>query len=347
MSQAWNYQKGLHTLGDGTYAYLQPNGSWGWSNAGLICSGEHALLVDTLFDLRLTEQMLVEMRRASPAAKAIETVVNTHANGDHCWGNQLVRSAEIIASRRGAEEMVELPPKKVAMLLKVARIVSRLGKPGKLLTRALGRVGLGQIAAIGEAAEFVLEIFGSFEFDGIELVPPTRTFDGELALRVGDREVLLVEVGPAHTRGDVLVHLPQDRTVFTGDILFVGGHPIVWEGPVSNWIAACERILAMDVETVVPGHGPITDKAGVARVKTYLAYLQTEARKRFDAGMDVAAAARDIAMDDFSGWGEGERVAVNVHTLYREFRGEAQTPDAVAMFACMARHHRFLHGHGR
>jgi len=228
MSQAWNYTKGLHPLGNGVYAYLQPNGSWGWSNAGLICDGEHGLLVDTLFDLRLTQDMLDAMRRATVAAANLETVVNTHANGDHCWGNQLVREAEIIASRTGAAEMAELPPNKVAMLLKVARIVSRLGQPGKWLTAGLGKLGLGQIAAIGEAAEFVLEIFGSFEFNGIELVAPTRTFDDHLTVTVGTREVELIEVGPAHTKGDVLVHVPNDRTVFTGDIFFIGGKPIVW-----------------------------------------------------------------------------------------------------------------------
>ncbi|MGB1013755.1 MAG: MBL fold metallo-hydrolase, partial [Nannocystaceae bacterium] len=195
-----------------------------------------------------------------------------------------------------------------------------------------------------EAAEFVLEIFGSFEFNGIELVAPTKTFDDHLTVTVGTREVELIEVGPAHTRGDVLVHVPKDRTVFTGDILFIGGHPIVWEGPVSNWIRACERIEAMDVETVVPGHGPMTDKAGVASVRGYLEYLQEQARRRFDAGMDVEQAARDIAMDAFSGWGEAERVAVNVNTLYREFRGEQQAPDAVSMFACMARHACHLRG---
>ena len=80
-------------------AYLQPDGSWGWSNAGLVVDGDASLLVDTLFDLRLTGEMLDAMRRATPAAAAIDVVVNTHANGDHCWGNQLVRDAEIVGSR--------------------------------------------------------------------------------------------------------------------------------------------------------------------------------------------------------------------------------------------------------
>ena len=90
----WQYTKGLHELGNGTYAYLLPDGGWGWSNAGLITDGGESLLVDTLFDLPLTAEMLTAMRDAAPAAKSIDTLVNTHANGDHTYGNQLVKGAE-------------------------------------------------------------------------------------------------------------------------------------------------------------------------------------------------------------------------------------------------------------
>jgi glyoxylase-like metal-dependent hydrolase (beta-lactamase superfamily II) len=155
-------------------------------------------------------------------------------------------------------------------------------------------------------------------------------------LRVGDKDVRLIEVGPAHTRGDVLVHLPAERKVFTGDILFIGGTPIMWAGPVSNWIAACDRILAMDLEAIVPGHGPITDKAGVGRVRDYLVFCRTEARRRFDAGLSVREAAHDIALGDFSSWTDAERIAVNVDTLYREFRNDSSSANPVELFALMA-----------
>ena len=80
---------------------------------------------------------------------------------------------------------------------------------------------------------------------GIEPAPPEQTFSGELTIKVGAREVQLLEVGPAHTRGDTMAWLPAERVLFTGDILFSGAHPIAWAGPVSNWIAACERIEAL------------------------------------------------------------------------------------------------------
>jgi hypothetical protein len=91
----------------------------------------------------------------------------------------------------------------------------------------------------------------------------------------------------------------------------------------------------MDVETVVPGHGPITDKRGVAAVRDYLAYTRDEARKRFDAGLTAFDAARDIDMSGYDAWGDGERVVINVATLYKEFRGEAEPSDAGDLFAKM------------
>ncbi|HEY7419415.1 MAG TPA: MBL fold metallo-hydrolase, partial [Ktedonobacteraceae bacterium] len=151
---------------------------------------------------------------------------------------------------------------------------------------------------------------------------PKQTFEGELTLSVGNKTVHLIEVGPAHTRGDTLVHVPGDKVIFTGDILFIGGHPIMWAGPTSNWLRACERILELDVETIVPGHGPITDKHGVAELKGYLEYIYQEARKRYEAGMPILEAARDIPLDRYASWTDGERIAVNVATIYQELSGD-------------------------
>ncbi|OYW87081.1 MAG: MBL fold metallo-hydrolase, partial [Hyphomonas sp. 32-62-5] len=124
--------------------------------------------------------------------------------------------------------------------------------------------------------------------------------------------------------------------VFTGDILFIDGTPLMWAGPVANWIRACETIIAMDVDVIVPGHGPVTDKAGVRRVADYLAFVDREARERFDAGMSVREAALDIALGDYASWGDAERIAVNVDSLYREYRGDGKVTPVIELFALMA-----------
>ncbi|MBD3769672.1 MAG: MBL fold metallo-hydrolase [Rhodobacterales bacterium] len=308
----WEYTHGLKDIGNGLYAWLQPDGGWGWSNAGLIVDGDQSLLVDTLFDMHLTRDMLNAMADASGvSADRIGTIVNTHANGDHCHGNGCCPQAEIIASEASAKEMAEIPPDALAMFKKMG----------------------GQL---GPGGAYFADIFSPFDFAAVEERLPTQTFTGRMDLTVGDKAVELHEVGPAHTGGDVIVHVPADRTVFTGDILFIDGTPLMWAGPVQNWINACEKIIAMEADVIVPGHGPITDKAGVQRVADYLAYVDVEARKRFDAGLSVRDAAHDIALGDYARWGDAERIAVNVDSLYREYRGDGQVTPVMELFTLMA-----------
>src|SRR4029453_10746080 len=103
-------------------------GGWGWSNAGLVVDGDSTLLVDTLFDLKLTGEMLAEMKRRVPAAGTIDTLVNTHANGDHTFGNQLAQGARIVASKKTADEMLEgLQPSALEALGEAAPQMGTLG----------------------------------------------------------------------------------------------------------------------------------------------------------------------------------------------------------------------------
>ena len=309
---AWNFEKGLQETGNGVYSYLQPDGSWGWSNAGLIVDGEACLLVDTLFDAPLTRDMLKVMQDATGISPdTIGTVVNTHANGDHTHGNGLCTHAEIIASEASAKEMEAFGPDRLLQMMQMA-------------------------PELGDTGKYFVEIFGPFDFADVAERLPTKTFSGELNVKVGDKTVELKEVGPAHTQGDVLVFVEKDSTVYTGDILFIDGTPIMWAGPVGNWIKACDLIIDRKPEVIVPGHGPITDVAGVSRVKDYLSYIDTEARARYDAGMSTRDAALDISISDFDSWTDAERIAVNVDTLFREYSGDTSAPNTMEVFTLMA-----------
>ncbi|MEK9683270.1 MAG: MBL fold metallo-hydrolase [Rhodospirillaceae bacterium] len=291
----FTFSHGLHDLGNGCWAFLQPDGGWGWSNSGLIEDSGETLLVDTLFDLSLTGKMLAEMRKAVPAAKDIDVLVNTHANGDHTYGNQLVKTARIVASAATKKEMQKRPPE---AFTKITSNWQEYGEFGRLIHELMGR---------------------KFNFEGIENVLPTETFDRKKNILVGNKRVELLNVGPAHTSGDTLVWLPDQNLVYTGDIIFSGGHPIIWAGPIDNWIAACDQILAWDVAVVVPGHGPVGDKNSVSSLRQYLVELFTLARPRFDSGMAWVDAAEEIIADHFTHWIDRERVFINVASLWREF----------------------------
>ncbi len=304
------YEKGLHELGDGLFAYLQPSGGWGWSNAGLITADGTSLLVDTLYDLRLTREMLDAMAPVI-AGHPIDAAINTHANPDHCFGNELLPdTSAIYASATSAAEMAEVSPE-MLQALKTA--------PGRS----------------PEMAAFIDRAFGAFDFEGITVRLPTQTFTGALDLSVGDRTVRFLELGPAHTGGDTIVHVPDSGTVFTGDLLFIDGTPIVWAS-LSNWIAACDRIIELDARILVPGHGPVTDASGVRDVRRYLSFIREESRQRFQAGMSAADAAADIDIGDFSDWGDPERVVVNVMAAYREFDPAQAARTPPELFADMA-----------
>ena len=135
---------GLVEVADGIHVYLQPDGGWGWSNAGLLVGDGASLLVDTLFDLRLTSEMLEAMTSVT-ASRPIDTVVNTHANGDHCYGNQLVSAPgrRLVTTEAAAVEMSAVPPSLLA---------------------ALVNSDLGEVTN-----RYVQEAFGAFDFTGIEV----------------------------------------------------------------------------------------------------------------------------------------------------------------------------------
>ena len=174
---------------------------------------------------------------------------------------------------------------------------------------------------------FVASAFGPFEVADVTVRLPSQMFTGRLDLAVGDRIVSLVELGPAHTGGDTIVHVPDADLVFTGDLLFNQGTPIVW-ADYDNWIIACDRILELDAAVLVPGHGPVTDASGLRDLRRYLVYVRSEARNRFDAGMDEVQAADDIDLSAFSDWGETERIVANVMAAYRAFDPSRPRRDA-------------------
>jgi glyoxylase-like metal-dependent hydrolase (beta-lactamase superfamily II) len=315
-----DFTKGLHELGDGVWAYLQPSGTWCYSNAGLVAGEGTSLLVDTLIDLRLTREMLDEMAPIT-GTRPIDTLVNTHANGDHCYGNELVPDrAEIYATVAAAEEMDLFPASALDAL---------------------------KHSDDEELREFAQYAFGDFKLDDITGRKPDRTFTGSLSLAVGGRNVEVTDLGPAHTHSDAVVHVPDARVVFTGDLVFVEGTPIAWAGPIENWLGACERICALDVDVIVPGHGPLTDKEGVRDIGRYFAYVQAEAAERKAGGMGSIEAAFDIPLGEFADWGDSERIVVTVDTVYRDIDPTHPAADPFELFRQMGRYHRERNAAGR
>jgi 2-keto-4-pentenoate hydratase/2-oxohepta-3-ene-1,7-dioic acid hydratase in catechol pathway/glyoxylase-like metal-dependent hydrolase (beta-lactamase superfamily II) len=308
------YARGLHGVGDRVWAWTLPDGGYGWSNAGLIAGDGASLLVDTLFDLPLTHEMLAAMRPITDGAPITDAVI-THSNGDHTHGNQLLDgSVRIIAARGTAEELAHgMAPEMLAMT---------------------------QVADLGPVGTpYARERFGPFDFGGITLRNADQTFDHDLSVAVGGRQVRLLDLGPAHTAADTVVHVPDAGVLFAGDLLFIGCTPIVWAGPIANWVAACDTMIALDAPTVVPGHGPITDPDGIRAVRGYLVHVSEQAEAAFRQGLSFAEAADTIDLGEYGSWLDAERVVVNVYQRYRELDPDIAELPVLALMTMQAEWH--------
>lgn len=293
-------------LATDVYACLQEDRGLGTSNSGLINRGG-GMVIDTFFDLPHTREMIATYARVwrEPSRR----VVNTHYNGDHCWGNQLFPQAEIIGHRLCAEAFGKEQPETMQML------------------RSAGDSPVPAVAAMAKALV-------DWDFTGIQLTPPTTLFDDRLELELDGIAAHLLHVGPAHTAGDAIVHLPEQGVVFAGDVLFRLCTPIGWEGTFAGWIDALDRIVALAPGVIVPGHGPLCGVEGAREMQAYLQYVRAESKPCFDAGLAVLDAAKRIDPGPYASWTEPERIVFNVARAYREFRGEPYDApvDPVALF---------------
>ena len=307
----------LRRLTADVYACEQEDRGLGWSNSGLLARGG-GLVVDTLYDKPLTQQMIDLYASVHP--EPVQRLVNTHHNGDHCWGNQLFTSATIIAHRGCAERFHGFLPAQ-------AEAIRTMTDPPEHL-------------------QMLHDELAPFDFSEVELRPPDEVIDGDLTIDLDGVRVDLLHVGPAHTEGDLIVHLPDESVLFAGDVFFHRCTPIGWEGSTDQWINALRRIEALAPEYVVPGHGPVCGTDGVREMREYFEYVQREASSYWKAGLTPLDASTRIELGPYSTWTDPARLAANVHRVYRECAGAQwdDPVDAAAIMADVSALHAILHG---
>jgi len=318
------YREGWYRAGRNSHAWMVPNGSWGETNIGLVeCNGQ-SVLIDTCWDVRFTQEMLSfaePILRRSP----IEYVINTHSDGDHCWGNQLFADKTIVASEACVRQMRHTQPGSLQALKLGGRVLRRLPLFG------LHRCG-----------HYMVRMFQPYDFAGLRIMEPREVFSGEKVITVKGVEIVITEVGPGHTDGDVIIFVPGDRLVYAGDILFVGVTPVMWSGPVEQLLAGLKRLLALEADVIVPGHGPMATRADVQSVIDYWDFLQYALHRCFRLGMSSQDAAREVIHSAafrssvFAHWDSPERMVGNAHTLYRHWGASgAPSPGKLAMLNLM------------
>lgn len=283
----------LEQVSAGVHAYLQPDGSWGLNNVGVLVGRDRVYVVDTCFTERRTRALLAAVAELSD--KPISTLLNTHHHGDHTYGNHLLGPGVTIV--------------------------------GHERTRA-------EVLASGLATTGV---FPGVEWGDLEISPPFVTFTDELTIWFDDEPIVARHIGPAHTTNDVVYHLPERRLAFVGDLVFNGGTPFVLMGSVAGSLRAYEQLRDMDLDVVVPGHGPVCDASAFDEMAAYLRFVQDLAAEGHGAARSPLEVARAADLGRYAGWTDAERLVGNLHRAYSELRGEPEGArlDYSASFADM------------
>lgn len=253
-------QGGLTKIADNVYAYVDvkdasPSNSFG-ANAGVIVGTKGAVVVDTLITAKEAKRLLADLRAVTD--KPVQYVVDTHSHLDHVLGNCVFEDlgAVIVAHSETTREM-----------------------------RAAGE------KVLQSAKEFGLT---ETDLEGTRVAYPGISFRDGLRIDLGGRIVELLYVAPSHTGGSILVYLPDRKVLFAGDALFTDFHPYMADGNLEGWLKTLDAVLALDVEAIVPGHGPVSTKKDVKEMKEYLLAFDKKARELAVDAKDAQSMAAEL-----------------------------------------------------
>jgi cyclase len=281
----------MRQLAPNVYAYQQEGGTGhinaGISNAGLFVGENSMIAFDGLGYPMQTKAFIAESKKVS-GGKPFSELIDSHHHGDHVAGNQFFVPTPILSHPYCRDEVVKAAPKTPPTWPK----------------------------AEGQA-------------DGTEerrLVPPNVTFEDNLVYYIGGNRVEFRFVGPAHTWGDLVAIVPEHKILFAADLAFFHLVPYCHNAHISKWMESMEKVIKMDVDTIVPGHGPVGGKRDLGESLEYFRFLKTEVKKRYDAKMTPGVAAADLKMGRYDNWMGPERTVMNTVRLYDEFKGTL-TPD--------------------
>jgi glyoxylase-like metal-dependent hydrolase (beta-lactamase superfamily II) len=308
--EAPQWDTGLVEVGPDIYAYLQFDGSWGISNTGFLVGDDGLLVIDATLVPAMAQRFIGEMRKVTD--KPWRHLVNTHSHPDHTGGNRLFEGVEIIAHALCREEMAR-PPAPPA--------------PGGGPPRALGPIPM---------TEGIQRMFDTMASDeGRYIALPTVTYGSRagrtpgpvevaehMTLRYGDTEAQLLYHGPAHTYGDTMIYLPQHKLLFAGDVGFFYSTPLAGAGKIGGWLHVIDMVYELDVETIVPGHGPPGGRRELDDVREYLEFVRDHAREAYEAGLTAPQCVEKLDLGPYAKWLDSERIHANVAVMYREFAGE-------------------------
>jgi glyoxylase-like metal-dependent hydrolase (beta-lactamase superfamily II) len=269
-------------------------------NTIAIVNDDDVVVVDANILPSMTREVIAAIRRVTD--KPVRYLINTHAHSDHHYTNQLYRQTwpgvEIVAHPLTRLDIIEtdLPtfepnwrthyPAAAAQLR--AQLAADTSASGVRLTAAQ-RSQLQDYLAMYEAA--------SREWSTLQLVPPTLTVSDSLVLHRGHRRIVIQHLGRGNTRGDLVVYLPEERIVITGDLL-VAPIPFAFGAFLEDWIVTMRRLRALPAVLLLPGHGPPQeDREHLDKVQRLLESTWSEVQAAVTEGLDLQATLRRVTLE--------------------------------------------------
>ena len=250
------------------------------SNASFLVTDEGVLVVDTRQHVRDGEDLIARIRKVTD--KPIKWVVNSHFHADHYLGNPAFKAvgATIVAHRETAMLMQKMHAKEI----------SRRG--GFFKSRG-------------------------FDPKNVALVMPDVTFDQEMTIRLGGRDIRLAYLGPGQQIGDTFVLFPHNRAVHTpGAFAQQSWANTVFTPSVDGWIAVLRRLATMDIKTVLPAHGDVASQADSEEGARFLATLHDAVRAAIAKGMSADDTVKALTFEQYKDWRNYERREHSVRSLY-------------------------------
>ena len=259
-------------------------------NSAIILLDDGVLVVDTQSKPSAAEALIAEIKKITD--KPVKYVVITHFHGDHTQGAQAYVKAwptvEIISSAATRDSIEQRGTARLKRDL--VTVPQQIDKSKNDLQKATDAKEKEQIQNTLSQAEAYL-----YEVKQIQIPLATLIVDQNLNLYRKSGVIQILAVGKAHTDGDLMVYLPTEKVLITGDVVH-GAQPVTKDSYFSDWIGAIDKAEKLDFESVIGGHGDVLHGKATFEVwKQYFNDLITEAAHSYAMGESLDAARKRVA----------------------------------------------------
>jgi glyoxylase-like metal-dependent hydrolase (beta-lactamase superfamily II) len=301
----------LRPLAEGVYAWI---GAGGDSNAGAIDTPDGILAIDAQQNERLARAFAGALREQ--LGKPLRGLINTHYHADHIAGNSAIGgNGPILAHERTLAKLETLlGPTRSGGSWTVTDIAT---KAALFYGENISEL----VPTTDPAWQFFEARFAPVEYHTLRIKPPTETFADHYAFHLPADTVSLEYCGPAHCDGDIYIRLARRKVVFLGDLFFHERFPWLGDCDLDGWIATLDHILALDVATVVPGHGAPATLKELAAFRNLLHDIRAAVTAAIRSGASEDAAAREVTLPQYAALPRyAEWLAFNIRAAYHYLR---------------------------